>query len=478
MVNHKSVAIYVRVSTAMQESDGYSVGEQIDKLTKYCELQDWQIHQIYKDGGYSGSNLKRPAITQLIEDVKANKIDTVLVYKLDRLSRSLVDTMQLIEKTFNAPHVSFSSMSESFDTNTPVGKVMVSILATFAQFERENIRSRMKMGKVGRAKAGKVMTFNHAPFGYDHTSDRESYEINPTQAQIIEEIYSSFEDGSSPTNIAKKLNNEGKIDKPEGWTHRTVRYVLNNISYTGKFVYNKQIYQGNYEPIINNQRFEKVQAELKRRQVSNAELTNNTRPFRAKYMLSGMIFCSYCGSRFDVQISRTNKTHEKLLKYKCFSKLAKSHGGNHRRATSCPGPSFYRMPEIESEVINQIMAIDFSNVSAKKSDTNTDNFKSEIKKLDAQISRLLDLTLDDTMPVATIQTKIAKIQEQKQGIQKKIKNNEQAEIEFTSENAKSVLDDLKLPLNKCDYETQKNVVHKLIQRVELSADAVSITWRF
>ncbi|MFZ2589043.1 hypothetical protein, partial [Paucilactobacillus nenjiangensis] len=149
-----------------------------------------------------------------------------------------------------------------------------------------------------------------------------------------------------------------------------------------------------------------------------------------------------------------------------------------RRATSCPGPSFYRIPEIESEVINQIMAIDFSNVSAKKSDTNTDNFKSEIKKLDAQISRLLDLTLDDNMPVATIQTKIAKIQEQKQGIQKKIKNNEQAEIEFTSENAKSVLDDLKLPLNKCDYETQKNVVHKLIQRVELSADAVSITWRF
>lgn len=478
MQTHKSVAIYVRVSTPGQEKDGYSIDEQIDKLKKYCELQEWDIHKVYKDGGYSGSNLKRPAITQLITDVKSNKVDTVLVYKLDRLSRSLVDTMQLVENTFNAHDVAFVSLSESFDTTTPVGKVMISILATFAQFERENIRSRMQMGKIGRAKSGKIMSWANPPFGYDYSSDRNSYEINDAASKVVKSIFEDYLSGTSLTKVRDNLNDAGHIAKDVRWSYRTVRQVLDNISYTGKFKFKDKIYQGDYTPIISEEDYQKTQAELKRRQLTAFEFNHNSRPFRAKYMLSGMIFCSYCGARFSVQISKRHKTGEKLFKYKCISKISRKSTFTNKRADSCPGPSFYRMPEIEQEVINRIMSLDFKDVRAHKKQDNSKLYEQELLKIDKQISKLLELTMDDTMPLDAIKQKIEEAQTRRQQVTKKIEDELSDHRAMTKSVAKSIIANLPTTLDKCDYEIQKSVVHELIERVNLSEDTVSITWRF
>ena len=148
---HK-VAIYVRVSTTSQVDEGYSIDEQKAKLTSYCEIKDWNIYDIYTDGGFSGSNTERPALEQLIRDAKRKLFDTVLVYKLDRLSRSQKDTLYLIEDVFLENDIEFVSLLENFDTSTPFGKAMIGLLSVFAQLEREQIKERMQLGKLGRAK--------------------------------------------------------------------------------------------------------------------------------------------------------------------------------------------------------------------------------------------------------------------------------------------------------------------------------------
>ncbi|HEV1977129.1 TPA: recombinase family protein, partial [Streptococcus pneumoniae] len=100
MITTNKVAIYVRVSTTNQVEEGYSIDEQKDKLSSYCDIKDWNVYKVYTDGGFSGSNTDRPALESLIKDAKKRKFDTVLVYKLDRLSRSQKDTLHLIEDVF------------------------------------------------------------------------------------------------------------------------------------------------------------------------------------------------------------------------------------------------------------------------------------------------------------------------------------------------------------------------------------------
>ena len=120
MRKNVNVALYPRVSTSRQFEDGYSIGEQIDRLTKYCEAKGWTVFKIYTDAGYSGANTDRPALKEMVKAVEDGLVDIVLVYKLDRLSRSQKDTLSLIEH-FEEHNVGFVSVTESFDTSTPYG---------------------------------------------------------------------------------------------------------------------------------------------------------------------------------------------------------------------------------------------------------------------------------------------------------------------------------------------------------------------
>ena len=129
---------YVRVSTENQ-LENYSIDEQISRLNAYCTAKDMLLLKIYTDGGYSGGNTDRPALKQMLEDIKTVKVDAILVYKLDRLSRSQKDTLTLIEDSFLAHGVDFISINENFDTSTPFGRAMIGILSVFAQLEKDQI---------------------------------------------------------------------------------------------------------------------------------------------------------------------------------------------------------------------------------------------------------------------------------------------------------------------------------------------------
>ena len=273
------IAVYVRVSTLEQAESGYSISEQTEKLTAYCQIKDWQVAKIYTDPGFSGSSLDRPAMQQLISDCKLGVFDAVLVYKLDRLSRSQKDTLYLIEDVFNAHNIHFMSLSENFDTSTPFGKAMIGLLSVFAQLEREQIKERMQMGKLGRVKAGKISAWSNVPFGY--TKAKDSYDVDPLRAAIVKRIYADYLAGKSITKITKELNREGHIGKGVAWSYRTVRQILGNVTYTGRIIFKGQVYDGLHTGIISKADWDEVQRVLKIRQLDQAKKSNNPRPFQA-----------------------------------------------------------------------------------------------------------------------------------------------------------------------------------------------------
>ena len=167
----KKVAIYVRVSSLHQAIEGYSIGQQQDALTKYCEAMNWAIYDVYTDAGFSGGKIDRPAMEKLITDAKMGKFDTVLVYKLDRLSRSVQDTLSLVRDIFNENNIGFVSLQENIDTSTAMGNLFLTLLSAIAEFEREHIKERMQMGRYGRAKSGKSMMRNLTSYGYRYNKE-------------------------------------------------------------------------------------------------------------------------------------------------------------------------------------------------------------------------------------------------------------------------------------------------------------------
>ena len=147
-------ALYLRVSTDAQYEEGYSIEAQMKKLEQWCRLHDVKNYEFYIDGGYSGSNLKRPQMERMLADIQAGLVEAVVVYKLDRISRSQKDTIYLLEDVFMPNETGFISLNENFDTTTPYGKAMIGILSVFAQLERENIRERTRMGMQERLSKG------------------------------------------------------------------------------------------------------------------------------------------------------------------------------------------------------------------------------------------------------------------------------------------------------------------------------------
>ena len=251
-----NAACYVRVSTDNQ-LENYSIEEQTDRLKAFCKAKDIHIVKFYIDGGYSGGNLNRPQLLKMLEDIDKKIIDTVIVYKLDRLSRSQKDTLLLIEDQFLAKHVDFISINENFDTSTPLGRAMIGILSVFAQLEKDQITERFTMGRVGRAKNGFYHGGAYAPTGYDYVNGELI--INEYEALQVQDLYNRYSKGHTIYDCWKYMQKTyGGIKN--SWSSETlVRNVLQNEIYLGKVKFNGITYPGNHFPIISQELYDNVQ---------------------------------------------------------------------------------------------------------------------------------------------------------------------------------------------------------------------------
>ena len=188
-------ATYIRVSTMEQATAGYSLEAQQEKLNGYAEYQKYALLPPYADEGFSGASLSRPALQKLIGDVKDGKIDIVLIYKLDRLSRRVRDVIDLVE-LFAEHNVTLYSLTENLDVSSPFGRAALKMSATFSELERETIRDRMMMGKDQRVKQGKALPTRVAPFGYRYDIQKKRFEIVPEEAEIVQKLFELYISGN------------------------------------------------------------------------------------------------------------------------------------------------------------------------------------------------------------------------------------------------------------------------------------------
>lgn len=474
------VALYVRVSTTSQLEEGYSIEEQKAKLESYCDIKDWHVYKVYTDGGFSGSTTERPALEQLIKDAQSKLFDTVLVYKLDRLSRSQKDTLYLIEDIFLKNNIEFVSLLENFDTSTPFGRAVIGLLSVFAQLEREQIKERMQLGKLGRAKAGKSMMWAKTSYGYNYDKETGSMTVNEYEALAVKEIFTSYLAGMSITKLRDKINDE--YPKQPAWSYRTIRGILANPVYCGLNQYKGQTFQGTHKAIISLVDFEQTQRELAKRQQTAKELSN-PRPFQAKYMLSGLAQCGYCHAPLKVILGQKRKDGSRFKRYECYQRHPrKTRGVTVYNDNQKCDSGYYDMDLLEHYVLTRISQLQndpdkiqelFSDDTSPAVDKQA--IQKQIDSLTLKLSKLNDLYLDDRITLDELRTKSADFIKQRNALEEEIKkasNDKQAGQRQKIEkllDASSVLD--------MSYDNQKVIVRELIDKVQVTSDKIVIRWK-
>ena len=201
----------------------------------------------YDDGGFSGGTIERPALKRLLADIEAGKVDIVVVYKIDRLSRSLMDFARLVE-VFDRKGVTFVSVTQSFNTTTSMGRLTLNILLSFAQFEREVIGERIRDKFAASRRKGMWMG-GWAPLGYD-IKDRKLV-VNETEAAKVRHLFERFAKCHSATVIARELAAEGFVNKYGKSLDKGMLYkLLNNRVYVGDAVHKGAAYPGEHDAIV------------------------------------------------------------------------------------------------------------------------------------------------------------------------------------------------------------------------------------
>lgn len=298
-----NVAIYIRVST-QEQTENYSIEIQRERVEAYCISKGWNVKEIFVDGGFSGSSMDRPSLQNMLS--KITDFDAVVVYKLDRLSRSQRDTMELIQDYFFKNKVDFASVTETLDTSTTFGMAMIGILAVFAELERGNIAERMRNGLIKRAQEGyKTSGGDREPSGYSRRPDGD---LEPIAEEIehIKMIFDYYERYFSITKVQQKLKEEGY----PLWRFNRIRQILSNRLYIGDVSFAGEYYKGRHKPIITDEQFNRVQVMLEKHRGSNAK--------RAKQsLLSGLLNCGCCGEIY-LTYSTNDKTKNGIVKRKYY----------------------------------------------------------------------------------------------------------------------------------------------------------------
>ena len=299
------VAIYARVSTQEQAENGNSLEFQIDKLKAYCQLHEFKVVGEYVDAGVSGAKSERPALNKLKKDI--DKIDIVLIYKLDRLSRSIKDTMYLIEDLFKPNNVDLISLSENFDTSQAMGMATIGMLSTFAQLERETIKERMMAGKQQAVKNGKYLSM--APFGY---IKKDGQLIKDEQTKdCVEFIFKKMLEGNSLNEVVKLLEING-YENIKKWEQAFICRIVKSVVYCGHMEALGILVKNTHEAYITEDEQQQIIDMLADRKSHSSKGKRNKLPV----LFRGLISCPCCHRRLTYS-RKQRKSGVKVVFYKC-----------------------------------------------------------------------------------------------------------------------------------------------------------------
>jgi site-specific DNA recombinase len=380
------IACYLRVSTTEQSEEGYSISAQKNRLEAFCTSQGWDVVRWYVDEGISAKDTNRPELQRMLDGVRKKAFDVVLVYRLDRLTRSVLDLYSLLQE-LEKHNVKFKSATEVYDTTTATGRLFLTLIASLAQWERENLGERVSFGMEEKAKQGK-WTVANPPYGY--RKNGEDLEIVESEAIVIRRIFNMYLSGKyGARKIAITLNNEGiTMRGGAAFSDVRIRYFLSNPIYKGTMRYNYTTNTEQYfevdnvaPPIIEEADFQQAQL------IVNNRKRIHPRQATSKHIFSGVLKCARCGKYMSGSTSNTAYKGKKYShrQYVCNDRM------NYKR---CDQPSI-------SEKFLQIRFLDvlqsfndegkrdevLANEEKKDFTKEIENINEEIKKIEKRKER-------------------------------------------------------------------------------------------
>lgn len=422
----KKVAVgYIRVSTEEQAKDGYSLQNQELVINKRCDYEGWELKEIFHDKGISGASMdKREGIKELLEYVKSNKVDYLVMFKVSRLSRKISDVVAIADYLEKAG-VKLIAIEDNIDTSTPIGKYFLVFGAVVAEMERENIITQVKGGMQQKAREGE-WNGGKPPIGYDLIEKR--LKINGAEAEIVKTVYNEYLKGNGYKAIALTLNEKGlktKLGKP--FNGIGIKEILRNPTYCGlvRWGYREdwgKLHEGNkrkrqysespvisegiHEAIIDRELFDKVQE-----MISNNP-RHHMKQFNGNHLLSGLLRCPDCGYGMSMQIVKTRgKVYEyytcnQYQTYKrCKSNSIRKYDIEEEFLT------IFEAAINESEIFKIMLGtLNNKGQQTKEIELNVKRIENELRKLKSKESKLTDELLEGNINYkATIRRKIQEV---------------------------------------------------------------------
>lgn len=483
----KKVCLYIRVSTE-EQTEGYSLTAQVNTLRQYAELHGWQITNVYADEGISGKSIKgRPQLQQLLYDLQYDQIDAVLVWKISRLSRSLSDTLQLLER-FEEYNVKFISYSENFDTSNAMGRLILQIMAGLAEMERNTLSDNVKLGM--RQKAMEGGWNGGVVLGYN--SIEKTLVINHTEADIVRLIFVEYAQGRGLRAIANKLNKEGYTTKKGRlFSINGIATILDNPMYIGKIRWmrfqewdtkrrkgknpNPIVVQGTHERIITEELWSVVQ---ERRSSKSHKQRQSNKPF----LLNALLRCPVCDQGMVPAIStytRKDGTKIKHRYYEC--------GNFHNKGTTACNSNSVRADETEEYIFSIIKQLLQDEKTFKKkilgickSTKDKESIqKQEMSDFEIRLSQLNELQEryfrafeEKLFPIDLLQERLKQVAEEKTAVEEALieiqrKLNQQIQKPIPPELIKKLLQKFVSVYEVATREQKKHLIQLLVKRIKI-----------
>ena len=472
--------IYIRVSTEDQAREGFSLGEQEEKLKQLCAFKEYHVYKVYQDRGISAKDMEhRPGFQEMMDDMRKGKINYIVAYKLDRVTRSVRD-LELLIAELEKYDCYLICERDDVNTSTANGRFFVRMLTVLSQLEIEVVSERTKFGMSGAIKAGHLP--GTCPLGYYRDKDKV-VKIDSNTRDIVKRIFNMYLEGKSYYQISCILDEE-KILYPEHnkWTEAAVRTIINNRIYVGDYVRNKtlkdetkeEVYTDVVAPIITRAEWEEIQIQKEK----NMQSFSRDRV----YIFFQKLICPKCGKLMLCKGSGGKK--KKYMYYNC---------------SDCH--LYFREDKIEDVLMTFILSLVeydevvkkyFYPILAEKEDVNTESIDEQIKELNEQKERIKKVFISGTVKMEDFELDYKRIEDKLDKLeQEKLKNMEidtehfslmkiMADRDFEIEsklNSDSFVEDLKAEWNAKTKLEKQEFISKFIESMALEKDEENDTFK-